>query len=99
MRKFRYTEETLEAIIEHIAETGHVIDAPGLKPEHYEVFDCAVGARAISAMGHVRVMAAVQPFLSGAICKTVNLPESATVEEIVEDYYEGWRMGLRSMAG
>src|SRR5690625_1595824 len=98
LRKFGYTEETLEAIIEHIAENGHVIDAPGLKPEHYEVFDCAVGARAISAMGHVRMMAAVQPFLSGAISKTVNLPESATVEEIEEVYYEGWRMGLKALA-
>src|SRR5690625_1519139 len=98
LRKFGYTEETLEAIIEHIAENGHVIDAPGLKPEHYEVFDCAVGARAISAMGHVRMMAAVQPFLSGAIAKTVNLPERATVEEIEEVYYEGWRMGLKALA-
>jgi len=98
LRKFGYTEETVEAIVEHIAENGHVIDAPGLKPEHYEVFDCAVGARAISAMGHVRMMAAVQPFLSGAISKTVNLPESATVEEIEEVYYEGWRMGLKALA-
>src|SRR5699024_3180693 len=98
LRKFGYTEETVEAIVEHIAEHGHVIDAPGLKQEHYEVFDCAVGARAITAMGHVRMMAAVQPFLSGAISKTVNLPESATVEEIEEVYYEGWRMGLKALA-
>jgi len=98
LRKFGYAEETIEAIVEHISEHGHVIDAPGLKPEHYEVFDCAVGARSISAMGHVRMMAAVQPFLSGAISKTVNLPESATVEEIEEVYYEGWRMGLKALA-
>lgn len=98
LRKFGYTEETVEAIVEHIAEHGHVIDAPGLKQEHYEVFDCAVGARAITAMGHVRMMAAVQPFLSGAISKTVNLPERATVEEIEEVYYEGWRMGLKALA-
>ena len=58
------------------------IDAPGLRPEHYEVFDTAMGQRAIKPMGHVRMMAAAQPFLSGAISKTVNLPESATVEEI-----------------
>ncbi|NLW99568.1 MAG: vitamin B12-dependent ribonucleotide reductase, partial [Actinomycetales bacterium] len=74
LRKLGYAEETIEAIVEYIADKGHVIDAPGLKPEHYEVFDTAMGARAISAMGHVRMMAAVQPFLSGAISKTVNLP-------------------------
>ena len=72
--------------MDYIAENGHVIDAPGLKPEHYEVFDTAMGARALKPMGHVRMMAAAQPFLSGAISKTVNLPETATVEEI-EDIY------------
>src|SRR5699024_6590904 len=81
-----YAEETIEAIVEHIADKGHVIDAPGLKTEHYEIFDTAMGERAIKPMGHVRMMAAVQPFLSGAISKTVNLPESATVEEIAEVY-------------
>ncbi len=93
-----YTEETIEAIVEHIAEKGHVIDAPGLKPEHYEVFDCAMGTRAIRPMGHVRMMAATQPFLSGAISKTVNLPESATVEEIAEVYLQGWKLGLKALA-
>ena len=76
LKKMGYAEETIEAIVEFIAEKGHVIDAPGLKPEHYEVFDCAMGARALKPMGHVRMMAACQPFLSGAISKTVNLPES-----------------------
>ncbi|MGD8202186.1 vitamin B12-dependent ribonucleotide reductase [Ornithinimicrobium sp. W1679] len=98
LRKMGYTEETVEAIVEYIAEHGHVIDAPGLKTEHYEVFDCAMGARAIKPMGHVHMMAAVQPFLSGAISKTVNLPESATVEEIAEVYMEGWRLGLKALA-
>ncbi|MGC5583393.1 vitamin B12-dependent ribonucleotide reductase [Ornithinimicrobium sp. W1665] len=98
LRKMGYTEETIEAIVEYIAEHGHVIDAPGLKTEHYEVFDCAMGARAIKPMGHVHMMAAVQPFLSGAISKTVNLPESATVEEIAEVYMEGWRLGLKALA-
>ncbi len=74
LRKLGYTEETVEAIVEYIAEHGHVIDAPGLRPEHYEVFDTAMGARSIAPMGHVRMMAAAQPFLSGAISKTVNLP-------------------------
>jgi ribonucleoside-diphosphate reductase alpha chain len=98
LRKVGYTEETVEAIVEYIAEHGHVIDAPGLKPEHYEVFDCAMGARAIAPMGHVRMMAAVQPFLSGAISKTVNLPETATVEEIADVYLQGWKLGLKALA-
>src|SRR6478609_5230456 len=82
LRSLGYQEESVEAIVEFIAEHGHVIDAPGLKREHYSVFDCAMGARSIAPMGHVRMMAAVQPFISGAISKTVNLPESATVEDI-----------------
>ncbi|MGL4745129.1 MAG: vitamin B12-dependent ribonucleotide reductase, partial [Dermatophilaceae bacterium] len=98
LRKLGYTEETVEAIVEYIADKGHVVDAPGLKPEHYEVFDTAMGARAISAMGHVRMMAATQPFLSGAISKTVNLPETASVEEIEEVYVQGWKLGLKALA-
>jgi ribonucleoside-diphosphate reductase alpha chain len=80
------------------ASNGHVVDAPGLRPEHYEVFDCAVGTRAIKAMGHVLMMAAVQPFISGAISKTVNLPETATVEEIADVYTQGWKLGLKALA-
>jgi ribonucleoside-diphosphate reductase alpha chain len=98
LRKLGYTEETIEAIVEYIAANGHVIDAPGLKPEHYEVFDCALGARSIAPMGHVRMMAACQPFLSGAISKTVNLPEEATVEEVEEVHLEAWRMGIKALA-
>jgi ribonucleoside-diphosphate reductase alpha chain len=98
LRRLGYQDEQVEAIVAHIAENGNVIDAPGLKQEHYEVFDCAMGERAISAMGHVRMMAAAQPFLSGAISKTVNLPESATVEEVEEVYFEGWRLGLKALA-
>ncbi|WP_328470234.1 vitamin B12-dependent ribonucleotide reductase [Streptomyces sp. NBC_00448] len=98
LKRLGYQEEQVEAIVAHIAEHGNVIDAPGLKTEHYEVFDCAMGDRAISAMGHVRMMAAAQPFLSGAISKTVNLPESATVEEVEEVYYEGWKLGLKALA-
>ena len=98
LRKLGYTEETIEAIVEFIAANGHVIDAPGLKQEHYDVFDCALGARSIAPMGHVRMMAACQPFLSGAISKTVNLPEDATVEEVEEVYYEGWKLGLKALA-
>ncbi len=98
LRKCGYAEETIEAIVEFIAANGHVIDAPGLKPEHYDIFDCALGARSIAPMGHVRMMAACQPFLSGAISKTVNLPEDATVEEVEEVYYEGWKLGLKALA-
>lgn len=98
LRKLGYTEETIEAIVEFIAANGHVIDAPGLKPEHYDVFDCALGARSIAPMGHVRMMAACQPFLSGAISKTVNLPEDATVEEVEQVYFEGWKLGLKALA-
>ncbi|OHV38251.1 ribonucleoside-diphosphate reductase, adenosylcobalamin-dependent [Pseudofrankia sp. EUN1h] len=98
LRALGYAEETVEAIVEFIAEHGHVVDAPGLRPEHYEVFDCAIGERAIAPMGHVRMMAAVQPFLSGAISKTVNMPESATVDEVEEIYLEGWRLGLKALA-
>jgi ribonucleoside-diphosphate reductase alpha chain len=98
LRKLGYTEETIEAIVEFIATHGHVIDAPGLKPEHYDVFDCALGARSIAPMGHVRMMAACQPFLSGAISKTVNLPEDATVADVEEVYYEGWKLGLKALA-
>lgn len=98
LRKLGYQQESIEAIVEYIADKGHVIDAPGLKPEHYDIFDCAMGARAISPMGHVRMMAACQPFLSGAISKTVNLPETATVEEIADVYLQGWKSGLKALA-
>lgn len=98
LKKLGYTGETIEAIMEFIAEKGHVVDAPGLKPEHYEVFDCAVGDRAIKPMGHVRMMAAAQPFLSGAISKTVNMPETSTVEEIADVYFQGWKLGLKALA-
>jgi ribonucleoside-diphosphate reductase alpha chain len=98
LRKLGYTEETVEAIVEFIGENGHVIDAPGLKTEHYPIFDTAMGARSITPMGHVRMMAAVQPFISGAISKTVNMPEDATVEEVSEIYFQGWKLGVKALA-
>jgi ribonucleoside-diphosphate reductase alpha chain len=98
LKKLGYTDETIEAIVAYIAENGNIIDAPGLKLEHYTVFDCAMGIRSISAMGHVHMMAACQPFLSGAISKTVNLPSDATVAEIEEVYYQGWKLGLKALA-
>ena len=96
--KLGYQGEQIEAIVEFVGEHGHVVDAPGLRREHYEVFDCAMGQRVIAAMGHVRMMAAVQPFLSGAISKTVNMPETATVEDVEKIYLEGWRLGLKALA-
>jgi ribonucleoside-diphosphate reductase alpha chain len=98
LRKLGYDEEIVEAIVEYVAEHGHVVDAPGLRPEHYPVFDCAMGERSISWMGHIRMMAAIQPFISGALSKTVNLPESATVEDIEKAYFEGWKLGLKAIA-
>jgi ribonucleoside-diphosphate reductase alpha chain len=98
LRKMGYVGEQVEAIVDYIAEHGHVIDAPGLKQEHYEVFDTAMGARSLKPMGHVRMMAACQPFLSGAISKTVNLPETATVEEIEDIYLQSWKLGLKATA-
>src|SRR4051812_18412140 len=98
LKKLGYQDEQIEAIVEFIAENGHVIDAPGLRQEHYEVFDTAMGARALKPMGHVRMMAATQPFLSGAISKTVNLPETATVEEIEDIYLQSWKLGLKATA-
>jgi ribonucleoside-diphosphate reductase alpha chain len=98
LRSLGYQEEQVEAIVEHIADHGHVVDAPGLRPEHYSVFDCAMGERSIAPMGHVRMMGAIQPFISGAISKTVNMPESATVEEIEEIHYQGWKLGLKALA-
>jgi ribonucleoside-diphosphate reductase alpha chain len=98
LKKLGYTDETIEAIVEYIGEHGNLIDAPGLKSEHYSVFDCAMGVRPITAMGHVHMMAACQPFLSGAISKTVNLPADATVEEIEEVYYQGWKLRLKALA-
>ena len=98
LHRLGYSQETIEAIVDHISTNGHVVEAPGLKPEHYAIFDTAVGIRAIEPMGHVRMMAAVQPFLSGAISKTVNMPETATVEEVKEIYFQGWKMGLKALA-
>ncbi|RYC10502.1 vitamin B12-dependent ribonucleotide reductase [Nocardioides zhouii] len=98
LKKMGYQEEQIEAIVAYIGEHGHVVDAPGLKTEHYEIFDTAMGARSLKPMGHVRMMAAAQPFLSGAISKTVNLPESATVEEVEDVYMQSWKLGLKATA-
>jgi len=111
LEKLGYNSEEIERIIAHVDAFDTIEDVPdsdgttissGLKPEHLPIFDCAFkphkGHRALGYMAHLRMMAAAQPFLSGAISKTVNLPESATVEDIINSYVEGWRMGLKSIA-
>ncbi len=93
-----YPEQQIEQIEAHLAEHGTIVGAPGLKDEHLPVFDVAVGQRAISHMGHLKMMGAVQPFISGAISKTVNLPEGATVQDIEDAYVEAWRLGIKALA-
>jgi ribonucleoside-diphosphate reductase alpha chain len=93
-----YSDQESEQIEAYINEQGTIIGAPALKDEHLPVFDVAVGERAISHMGHIEMMAAVQPFISGAISKTVNLPESASVDDIADAYAQGWKLGLKALA-
>jgi ribonucleoside-diphosphate reductase alpha chain len=93
-----YADEQIEQIVAHINEHGTIVGAPGLDEEHLEVFDVAVGERAISHMGHIRMMGAVQPFISGAISKTVNLPERASVEDIADAYTQAWKLGIKALA-
>jgi ribonucleoside-diphosphate reductase alpha chain len=98
LRRLGYAEEHVQAILEYIAEHNSVKGAPALRESHYPVFDCAIGDSPIRYMGHIRMMAAVQPFISGALSKTVNMPESVTVEEVERAYYEGWKLGLKALA-
>jgi ribonucleoside-diphosphate reductase alpha chain len=102
LRKLGYTPAQVEEIIDYVNERETIEGAPGLKNEHLSVFDCAFkpvnGERSIHYMGHIRMMGAVQPFLSGAISKTVNMPEAATAEEIEQVYLEGWKRGLKAIA-
>ncbi len=93
-----YSEQQVEQIEAHLAEHGTILGAPGLAAEHLPVFDVAVGERAISHMGHIKMMGAVQPFISGAISKTVNLPQGATVEDIADAYTQAWRLGVKALA-
>jgi ribonucleoside-diphosphate reductase alpha chain len=93
-----YTDEQIEVIERHIDDNGTIVGAPGLAEEHLSVFDVAVGERAISHMGHIKMMGAVQPFISGAISKTVNLPSSATADDIADAYVQAWRLGVKALA-
>ncbi|HEX4320244.1 MAG TPA: vitamin B12-dependent ribonucleotide reductase, partial [Acidobacteriaceae bacterium] len=100
--KLGYKDDEVNAIVSYIDATGTIEGAPGIKPEHLSVFDCSFkpskGTRSIHYMGHIKMMAAAQPFLSGAISKTVNLPHEATVDQIAEAYTESWRQGLKAVA-
>ena len=100
--KLGYTHEQADAIVSYIDATGTIEGAPHIKDDHLAVFDCsfkpAKGTRSIAYMGHLRMMAAAQPFISGAISKTVNLPENATVEDIMEAYLQAWKLGLKAVA-
>jgi ribonucleotide reductase alpha subunit len=98
LRRLGYADEHVQAILEYIAEHNSVKGAPALREEQYPVFDCAMGDSPIHYMGHIRMMAAVQPFISGAISKTVNMPEAVSVEEVEKAYHEGWKLGLKALA-
>jgi ribonucleoside-diphosphate reductase alpha chain len=93
-----YDEQQVEQIEAYVAEHGTILGAPGLADEHLPVFDVAVGERAISHMGHLKMMGAIQPFISGAISKTVNLPQSATAEDIADAYTQAWHLGIKALA-
>src|SRR5438046_5125001 len=100
--KLGYTPEQVEKIVTHIDSSGTIEGAPELKPEHLAVFDCSFrpqnGVRSIHYMGHVKMMAAVQPFISGAISKTINMPEECTIEDVMDAYTESWKLGLKAVA-
>jgi len=102
LRKLGYGAEEVDEILAYLTEHETIEGAPHLKPQHLPVFDCAFkpanGERSIHYMGHVRMMGAIQPFISGAISKTVNMPEAATAEEIEKVYLEGWKLGLKAIA-
>lgn len=98
LRTLGYTKQQGDDIVDYIFEHNTVVDAPHLKKDHYNIFACAVGDNSIHYLGHVKMMSAVQPFLSGAISKTVNMPEEATVEEVEQLHIDAWKMGLKAVA-
>src|SRR3982751_1649166 len=93
-----YSQAEIDQIVAHIDERGTILDAPGLRDEHLSVFDVAVGQRAIPHMGHIKMMGAVQPFISGAISKTVNMPQETTVGDIADAYLQAWQLGVKALA-
>jgi ribonucleoside-diphosphate reductase alpha chain len=93
-----YSDDQIEQIEAYVHEHGTIVDAPGLDPDHLPVFDVAVGPRAISHMGHIKMMGAVQPFISGAISKTVNMPNDVTADDIADAYVQAWKLGVKALA-
>jgi ribonucleoside-diphosphate reductase alpha chain len=98
LEKLGYAPNEVDEIVAFVDERNTVVGAPYVKSEHYPVFDCAVGDRAIHYRGHVKMMGAIQPFISGAISKTVNLPETATIEDVSQLYVDAWRLGVKAVA-
>src|SRR5262249_18147148 len=102
LRRLGYESKDIQTIVEHIDEHDTIEGATVLKDEHLPVFDCAFkparGSRTIHHLGHLRMMGAVQPFISGAISKTINMPNSATVDDIMEAYVEAWHLGVKAVA-
>jgi ribonucleoside-diphosphate reductase alpha chain len=98
LKTLGYTKAQINEIVDFVHDNASVVDAPHLKKEHYDVFACAVGENSIHYLGHVKMMGAVQPFLSGAISKTVNMPEEATVEEVEQLHIDSWKLGLKAVA-
>src|SRR5438270_1773086 len=98
LEKLGYAPNEVDEIVAYVDERNSVVGAPYVKSEHYPVFDCAVGERAIHYRGHVKMMGAIQPFISGAISKTVNLPETATIQEVADLYVESWKLGVKAVA-
>ena len=98
LEKLGYAPEEVEEIVAFVDERNTVVGAPFVKPEHYPIFDCAIGDRAIHYSGHVKMMGAVQPFISGAISKTVNMPETVTVEEVRDLFVDAWKLGVKAIA-
>src|SRR5579885_2155208 len=98
LEKLGYAPNEVDEIVAYIDERNTVVGAPYVKTEHYPVFDCAIGERAVHYSGHVKMMGAIQPFISGAISKTVNLPETATIDDVAQLYREAWKLGVKAIA-
>ena len=98
LEKLGYAPTEIDEVVAYIDERNTVVGAPYVKTEHYPVFDCAIGERAVHYSGHVKMMGAIQPFISGAISKTVNLPEQATIDDVGQVYVDAWRLGVKAIA-
>src|SRR5207237_6405045 len=98
LEKRGYAPNEVDEVVAYIDERNTVVSAPYVKTEHYPVFDCAIGERAVHYSGHVKMMGAIQPFISGAISKTVNMPEQATIDDVAQVYIDAWRLGVKAIA-